>query len=554
MTGIQEGIEVGSILGWMDAPRAGRGIRFAVDKGWEHVGYDELAERCRAAAVQIAEAGEPGRVVSLILPTGPGFVAAFYGTLLAGCTPSPIAPPGYFQGFGDYRAHLTRMLPVARPGLVITDSRLAPVVAEATAQVDGIPAPMVLDPGARDTGPVGLPRAPLAVLQFTSGSSGTPKGARVTWGNLEAGVGITARFLRYGPESKMASWLPLYHDMGLIGSLVLSVTQQGDFSCLSPDQFIRSPLRYLECYGRDGATISANPTFGHAYMAKRVPADALAGMDFSGWDRAGVGAERIGPAGMTAFARHLAPFGFRPGALTAGYGMAEATLQVTGTDYGVVPTALRVDSAALRFGEPVSAEPAPLMESGADDAALLISSGRPSGDFTVEIVGEDGDELPAGHLGEIVVRGSAVVDGYEGAPAGQETRLSGGTLRTGDAAFVRDGELFVLGRMGDAFSTRGRTVYLEDVEAHLAQDAGLPVGRAVVLAGQDRVVAVVEMEPGDWVARARAVLVRQCGADRSIAIRCAERGAILRTSSGKPRRRQMWQDLLEGRLPGADAA
>ena len=259
----------------------------------------------------------------------------------------------------------------------------------------------------------------------------------MTWANLEAGLAMTTESLRVEAGSHYASWLPLYHDMGLIGALLLPVSRQCALSNLRPEQFIRAPLRYLACFGRDGATNTVAPTFGYGYAARRIRPEDLRGMDFSGWIVAAVGAERVGAAPLHRFARLLEPHGFDPAAFAPGYGMAEATLQVTGTPWDRLPWAIRVDASSLRVGQPLRYERAGLMAAGEDGAAdWLVSSGLPVGDFELRIAGADGADLPEGHLGELVVRGAAVVDGYEGGSPEQLTAFRGGELHTGDAAVL----------------------------------------------------------------------------------------------------------------------
>ena len=546
------------VLAWLDAPRGDRGIRFArEDEGWDERTYEELAAAVHAAGHRIAEAAGPEQVVGLVIATGPEFVAAFYGALVAGKTPSPIRPPSAFEDVGAYRDHVARVLHTGRAGLVVTTDDLATPVAAATRHAGMARPPLVLGADARDAGPLREPAADLALLQFTSGSSGSPKGARVTWSNLESALALTAAWYRVDDDLHMARWLPLHHDMGLIAGLLMSVAAQIRLSFLRPDQFIRRPGRWLECLGGGGANATASPSFGYAYAARRADPARDAHLDFSGWRSAGIGADRIGIAPLLTFLERFGSRGFEPTMFTTGYGMAEATLQATGSRHGELLSAVRLGAEGVRFGAAVEGERRTVLEAGehADPGAWLVSSGAALGDFDVRIVGEDGARLDERHLGEIVLRGTAVVDGYEGDGSTGLTRFEpDGALHTGDAGFLADGELYVLGRMGDAISTRGRSIYVEDVEARLGHVPGVPPGRFVVLAGGDRVVAIVESEPGPWVPAVRAALVRHCGTDVDVAVRSAARGTIRRTSSGKPQRRRMWQDLVEGRMPGEDAA
>jgi acyl-CoA synthetase (AMP-forming)/AMP-acid ligase II len=443
---------------------------------------------------------------------------------------------------------------VADPGLVVTDDDHASLLADALARADADVPIVVPAREGTDTLPQ-APRAELALLQFTSGSSASPKGVRVTWSNLEDAVGGLVDHLCAHPDGHMATWLPLHHDMGLVGCLLTSATAQQELSCLRPDQFVRRPARWLACAQHERPTVTVSSAFAFGYAASRVREEDAAALDLSGWHLAGLGAERVGADVLDRFARRFADRGFRPEAFGPGYGMAELTLAATGSEHGVAPGAVRIEPGTLRLGEAVPGKPRPLPElSGAPDVAeWLVSSGRPICGCQVRIAGDDGAELPEGHLGEIVVSGPVVADGYRGDATGQLTRFTGGELHTGDAGFLRDGELYVLGRMGDAINARGRVVYLEDLEASLGGVDGLVGGRFAVLAGPDAVVALVEQDAGSWTRAAHAALVRHVGADVAVRIRTADRGTILRTTSGKPQRRRMWQELLDGRLPGRDA-
>jgi acyl-CoA synthetase (AMP-forming)/AMP-acid ligase II len=287
--------------------------------------------------------------------------------------------------------------------------------------------------------------------------------------------------------------------------------------------------------------MTASPSFGYAYAAKKVTPAELAGMDFSRWRASAVGAERVDPAALDRFARLVAANGFRRGAFLPGYGLAEATLALTGSSLGELPLLVSVDRAALRFGDPVR-----VLERGRLDPAgdkgrgdWLVGCGRPLPGMRLSVVDAHGAPLGEGRLGEIVASGPWVAGGYRGAQVGALTRFAQGRLYTGDAGFLLDGEVFVLGRMGDSTKVRGRSLYAEDVEARLAAIPGVPAGRVVV---------VFERERGAWVEPAARRLRSQTGRSTRVLILEVPRHAIPRTSSGKPRRRLLAQELMEGRL------
>jgi fatty-acyl-CoA synthase len=243
-----------------------------------------------------------------------------------------VAPPLIFRSAEEYVSQLVRLLQAASPSLVVSDADLHPVMVGAVETAGlGCPCLRLSLAGERCDLPA-RPPARLALLQFTAGSSGSPRGVRSSWRNLEKQVAALHQWVRWRQDDSVASWLPLYHDMGLIGMFLCSVVHRADLWLLRPEHFLRSPASWLECLGRFGATMAGGgSTFGYAYAAKKVTASELEGMDFSRWRVAAVGAERVDPAALDRFARLVAPNGFRREAFLPGYGLAEATLALTGS-------------------------------------------------------------------------------------------------------------------------------------------------------------------------------------------------------------------------------
>jgi acyl-CoA synthetase (AMP-forming)/AMP-acid ligase II len=550
------------LLDWLEEPRAGNGLRFAEDSdGWSFWDYPRLAAAVAFQASRIeALSSGPGGVVSIAAGSGPAFVVAFIGALAAGSTPSPLTPPAFGSEPRAYVEQAAAILRVAAPTLVLADETLLDAIAEA-ASLAGLPdRPQPLEIGESNRPRERARPAELALLQFTSGSSGRPRGVRVRWSNLEANIGMIRGWLGMGPDDSTASWLPLHHDMGLIGCLLTPIVNQSDVWVLRPEQFVARPLRWIECFGRRGATLTASPSFGFAYAARKLTPDALAGMDFSAWRAAIVGAERVDPATLARFAARLRPYGFDPSAFLPAYGLAEATLAVTGRRAGSAPRAIRPDWSATRPGERLPVvEEAQLAdrERVGTGEGWLVGCGRPHRGVRVAIEGDGGRELPDEHFGEIVVEGQSVAAGYEQDAVGESTRFEAGRLRTGDAGVLLGGELFVVGRLGDAVSVRGQMVFAEDLEARIVAIEGVRAGRCAVLAGSDasggRIVALVEAEPGPWVEEVVAILRARVGPGASVEVIAGPQGTIERTSSGKPRRRVMWRALHDGGLGGERA-
>jgi acyl-CoA synthetase (AMP-forming)/AMP-acid ligase II len=538
------------LLGWLDTPRCDHGLR-VLGQAWEPLGYDELAARVFGASAALAAAGVArDDVVAVTADDSVRFMTGFFGALHAGATPLPLAPPTLL---GErYVAHVATLFAAARPTAAITTDATADATAEALRRAD-LPAALLTE--IAEAGPArASDPARLALVQFTSGSTGTPRPVEVSWANLEANIAMIRRWLRWTDDDAVASWLPLYHDMGLIGCFLSSVCSQTDTWLMRPEQFVARPTAWLECFGVHGATLTASPNFGYAYAARRVRTDALQGSDFSGWRAAIVGAERLDLRAMSAFADLTAPFGFDPATFRPAYGLAEATLAVTGHPLGSSPRHIGIDWAGLRTGAPVRVTDGPRsLVAGVGEeatAARLVACGAPLAGQEVTVVDDDGRPLPPGHLGGVVVEGPCVATGYRTAGRGASA-IDQGRLSTGDAGFLLDGELYVLGRLTDSFTVRGRQVYAEGVEASICEDTGLPVHKCVVTPAHRRdgveIVVVVEAAGTDWVEAVAATVRRQVG--NTLAVRIyAGRKAIPRTTSGKPRRRVLAETVAAARL------
>jgi acyl-CoA synthetase (AMP-forming)/AMP-acid ligase II len=537
------------LTAWIYAPAAGKGIGFWRNGGWERVPYEDLARLARRIAAGITASGvrHDDRVL-VVERTGPEFVAALCGVMLAGAIPSSVAPPHLFQGEDLYARHLEAIFRAARPALVITAADLS---GRLTA---GGPGTRVVTTAELAAGDEASPRPPAsaALLQFTSGSSGRVKGVRVPVSALAANVAAMQAWTEMGQDDPTASWLPVHHDMGLIGCLVTPVARQCDLWLQEPAAFIRDPARYLACFDRSaagapGAAITAMPPFGLDYITQRLSPERLDGSDFSGWRTLIIGAERIDAGVLDRFLALVGPFGFDRRAFLPAYGMAEATLAVTGLPLREEPTTVPVAPRLVSLGEPVA--------SSGDGVQEVVGCGRPLDGVSVEIVDEEGGTLPDRHVGQIVVRGASVAEGYVAGPASGVTEWRDGALWTGDAGFLHDGQLFVLGRLGDAMKVRGRTVFAEDLESALVE-AGLPRLRVAVLLGSSAPgptgVILLERPEERWATTAAAVAQR-ITEGITIAILDVPRRSIHRTTSGKPKRREMWAAYVAGDLEAAEA-
>lgn len=531
-----------SLLGWFEDPPPDRSLHVydSATGSWRSHGYPELVRLTGRAAARLRDAGvEPGDPVVLIRNGSPEFIADFFGALLLGATPSPVAPPATMRDQAVYLEHVRRIVHLVRPRAIATTPDIAAALAP---HAGDAPWPCAVrtdipdDIEPLDT-PAVLPH--IGVIQFSSGSTGHPRGIRVPFAALQAQTGMLYRWLRIDATDTYANWLPLHHDMGLLGLLMLPLWGASDLWTMRPDEFIRDPLAWLTRFGAGGATMTSMPPFGMAHVARRVRPDQLEGLDFGRWRGLITGSERIDVRVVDAFLDLLGPFGLDRRAITPAYGMAEATLAVTGIP---ITRALRSYDC-----DPSSLVPGATVRPAAGDAepATLVGCGSPLPGMAARVVDEDGAEVPEDVLGEIEVGGVSLAAGYL---TEQGEIPFDGVLRSGDAGFLHDGELFVVGRLGDAVKQFGRWFFAEDADRIALTHSPRPnqtVALVGTLAGRSTVAVLVA---GALAAPERIgeAVARQSPGIRVLVFSVAA-GAILRTTSGKPRRSFMWQGLAEGR-------
>jgi fatty-acyl-CoA synthase len=540
-----------AVYGWLNEPVPGRGVWLADEPdGWERLEYAELANDARGIAADLAARGVGrGDVVAIALPGNRDGLAALFGAWAAGCCATMLPVPVYGAG-AEYTAHAAAIIDQTRPAVTFADAESAPLL-KSVVSVSPVrraaPAAAVTAEPAR-----------VAVLQFTSGTTGGPRAIPVTWDNIAANFDMVYRWMEWQDGDGMVMWAPLNHDMGLHG-ILMAIARQDDLWLMRPDQFIRRPERWLSCLGPGKARHTAAPAFAFGYAARRVRPEQWTALNLSGCKAAMVGGEVVDPAALRAFTAAAAPSGFDPAVFHPSYGMAENTMAATaGGLLGRPGRVLRPDWEQMRFGEPVRVlETAPLVpkpgtgpvtSDSTDSTGWLTGHGLPlpADGVTIQITDADGKPLPDGTLGEIVVTGRLVTDGYVNGES------FGGLVRSRDAGFVYDGDLYVLGRMGDSLKVRARTVYVEDLEFKARATAGLNRLAVVSMShgGRPGVAVFAESEPGAWADKVVHALRAELGPDPEIAVIVGPHGLIRRTSSGKPQRRQMWQLWSAGQLPG----
>ncbi|MFF5900146.1 thioester reductase domain-containing protein [Streptomyces argenteolus] len=531
-----------------------------------HLDYSQLLNASLAQASRISAVAAPGERAVLLADASPEFVTAFLGCLLAGVVAVPVPPVGPGDDNGS-AARLEGVVADCAPRLLVAGRQHADRLDRIAAR-GRVPRPKALavtvDAGAT-TDPTGsqvaLPQpdaAARAVLQYTSGSTSSPRGVVLTHRNLAANLDMLARTLRCGPESVIVSWLPPFHDMGLLTGVLLA-PYTGAGAVLMPQyDFIRAPHRWLRTIHAHRGTISGAPNFGYEHLLTHAGDERLAGTDLSSWSTAFCGAEPVRPATMRSVATGLARYGFRPSALMPAYGLAEATLIVSGGPNGTGARSLTVRRKDLAAGVLASAK------GGSGSVTEVASCGRPTQGTIIRVLTPGGlEELPPGRVGEICVLGPSVADGYWKAPASDATFThtpDGTLLRTGDLGALVDGELHVTGRIKDLIVVAGHNIHPQDVEHCVTRASALvrPRGCAVFDDRADgalpRIVAVAEVAVGatnddlDSLGERLFSAVAKENEVRLDRVVLVPPGTVPKTSSGKVRRRACRQALRDRSL------
>ena len=472
-----------------------------------HLTYKALDERASAVAAALQEHRARGERALLLYPPGLDFIGAFLGCLYGQtiAVPAYLPPPAYLE-----RA-LSKLLSIvsdARPTVGLTTSALRPSIEAALAHdADGRRLRWVATDALPDKvgndGPHSAPGSgDLAFLQYTSGSTAAPKGVAVSHANLMANSAAIQRCFGSSPQSQGVCWLPLYHDMGLIGSVVQPIYAGFPTTLMSPLAFLQRPIRWLKAVTRFKATISGGPNFAYDLCVAKISDELRRGLDLSSWDVAVTGAEPVRAATLARFASAFEPCGFERRAFFASYGLAESTLMVTGGDRTAPPVLLDVEVSALERGEAVVAGPAER------DTRTLVGCGKTQPDHRVAIVRPDTrTECTPQHIGEIWVQGPSVASGYWNRPVETEEVFGahvadtgeGRFLRTGDLGFFREGEIFVTGRLKDLIIISGRNHYPQDIEetvqrSHPAVWGGCVAAFSDDVDGEERLVVLVELD------------------------------------------------------------
>jgi fatty-acyl-CoA synthase len=555
------------------------------ERGEHHrtVTFGELYAASQKCAEELARRGVPpdGRV-ALMLPTSREFFVCYAGILLAGGVPVPIYPPFRADRIEEYAGRQGAILNNAGVCLLLTFRRaeavaklLKPRVKSLLGVVD---AGKLLEAAEKEPPPApgALPAfltgsrmrkgSDIALLQYTSGSTGDPKGVTLTHANLLANMRAVAEAVELGPNDVGVSWLPLYHDMGLIGAWLTLMLRGVPLVVMSPLAFLTRPERWLQAVSKYRGTIGAAPNFAYELCVRKIPDKAMEGVDLSSWRAALNGAEPVNPETLERFANRFSKYGFRREAMLPVYGLAEASLGVTFPPLYRGPRVDRVERET--FTTEGRAVPAP---AGDENAIAFVSSGVVVPRHEVVIVDTDGKEVPERTEGFLWFRGPSATSGYyrnaeatqklfQGGPAQAEGEYP--WMNSGDRAYEADGEIYITGRVKDIIIKGGRNLYPHEVEELASRAEGIRKGCVVAFGlrgeetGTEKLVIVAESREQERGKRAGIVAAINDEVSGGLGlppdrVELIPPGSIPKTSSGKLRRDETKQLYLAGTLTAA---
>ncbi|MFC0433345.1 fatty acyl-AMP ligase [Kutzneria buriramensis] len=523
--------------------------------------FAALDAEARRIGSRLGERLRPGARVLLLYPRGVEFAAAFFGCCYAGMIAVPAPLPGQYR---YQRQRLAAIAADATISAVLTVRQALPEISSWIAESgqDGLLTLVTDDPDAAGPDVWSMPptdRDTVALLQYTSGSTGSPKGVVVTHGNLLHNVAALLRAYGHAGPLRCGGWVPMYHDMGLIGHLLPGLFSGGGVVLMSPTEFVTRPHRWLEVIDEYDLAMSAAPNFGYERCVRHVSQEQIAQLDLSRWEYAANGSEPIRAATLAAFAKRFAAAGFRATSFFPSYGMAEATLIVSGSSKRE-PVVTRADPKLLERHEFAPARPG---VPGRD----VVSCGVPADGIQLRVVDPTTSQvLPAGRIGELWLRGDSVAKGYWRNDAATQAAFQArtaddesGYLRTGDLGVIHEGELYVTGRIKELLIIKGRNVYPQDIEHQIrAEHEELANGVGAVftvdVAGWEETVVTheigAERDPErlrELAIAIRATVSREFGL-YAAGVLLLRPNSVPRTTSGKVQRVAMREQFRRGGL------
>jgi len=509
------------------------------------VSYAELQEGAAQVAAGLLERGlQSGQAVSIMLPTGRDYFRCFFGVLLAGGVPVPIYPPTRPSQIEDHLRRHAGILSNALAAMLVTVPEAKAVARLLQAQVESLRAVLTVEELTHSGRAPGYALQPgqVALLQYTSGSTASPKGVALTHANLLANIRAMGQAAEVGSTDVFVSWLPLYHDMGLIGAWLGSLYHAMPFAVMSPLSFLARPERWLWAMHRHRGTFSASPNFGYELCLRKIPDEAIEGLDLSGWRWAFNGAEPVSPDTLENFARRFERYGLRREALAPVYGLAECSVGLA------FPPPLRgplVDRISReRFARSGRAEPASESEK---DALRFVACGRPLPGHQIRVVDATGREVAERVEGRLEFKGPSATAGYFRNPEQNRLLFREGWLDSGDYAYFAGGDVYLTGRAKDIVIRAGRNIYPHELEEAVGNLPGVRRGCVAVFgspdpaSGTERLVVMAEtretekQKREELRGRINALTLDMLGTPADDIVLAPLHG-VLKTSSGKIRR------------------
>jgi 1-acyl-sn-glycerol-3-phosphate acyltransferase len=533
-------------------------IHLREDREETPIRYGELLTTSQRVGAGLRALGvRRGDTVAIMLRTETAFFPAFIGTLMAGAVPVPVYPPFRPDQIEEYAHRQRGILRNAGARVLVTFAealRVAKLLRGAVPSLEHLTTVEGLGGGVTADLPAPRHSSDPALIQYTSGSTGDPKGVLLSHANLLANIRAIGQALAVRPDDVTVSWLPLYHDMGLIGKWLGSLYHGVPLVLMSPLAFLSRPSRWLAAIHAHSGTVSAAPNFAFDLCVHKIPDEDIEGLDLGSWRLAMNGSEAVGPDTIDRFVRRFAPFGFKASALCPVYGLAEASVALT---MSPIDRPARVD-ALVR--EPFERRREVRPTDAADPHALrFVSCGRPLPNHQIRVV--DASEQPLGDRteGHVQFRGPSVTGGYFGNPDATRAVMHDGWMDSGDLGYLADGELFITGRTKDIIIQAGRNICAQEVEEAAGTAAGIRKGCIAAFGMQDpalgteRLVVVAETRERDrtrWDTLRTGVQERvtaAIGVPPDVVV-IARPGTVLKTPSGKIRRSAIRDAYLRGTL------
>ena len=540
------------------APQRRHVLFYRTSEEIEALDYASLAERSREVAAGLIERGvSRQQAVAIMLPTSLEFFYTFYGILLAGGIPVPIYPPARLAQLEDHLRRQCAILDSAQAVVLVTVPEARLLAGFLRAEVPTLRDVATVQALRASTMQASLPTVvpeDIAFIQYTSGSTGNPKGVTLTHANLLANIRAWGKAVALNAEDVAVSWLPLYHDMGLIGAWMGSLYHGNPLILMSPLDFLARPERWLQAIHRHRGTITAAPNFAYELCLRRIPDAILDELDLSSWRFAANGAEPVSAETMERFAERFARCKLAPQALAPVYGLAECTVGLALPPPGRGVIVDRIDRLALV--DELKAVPA-----SADDSTALryVACGRPLPGHEIRIVDDTGREVGERIVGRLQFRGPSATSGYYRNPEETRKLFEGDWVNSGDIAYLAGGDVYLTSREKDVIIRGGRNLYPYELEEAIGNLAGVRKGCVAVVGvadgttGTERVVAVVEMREAQvpdrevLLERINALGIDLLGAPPDEIV-LAPSNTVLKTSSGKIRRAATRDVYLSGTI------